>query len=220
MSQIQMEALDFRYLLLEYYKKLNIKENELAVLLMINHLRSQKNAFITPDLLSLKMNISIQELDAMLVSFLDRKFIVYDLDNNQNIKLSLKPLRKKLYEEFQANLARDLETLNDEHKSEALKNIYQVFENELGRSLSPVEISLIGDWVDAGWSDELIISALREALTKGRKTLKSVDKILLQWQARDDIEKSGGYTGISETWNKDIDKTIEIAKAKWIEDDD
>lgn len=220
MSQVQMEALDFRYLLLEYYKKLNISETELAVLLMINHLRSQKNAFITPDLLSLKMNLSVEELDTLLVGFLDKKFIVYDMDANKNIKLSLKPLRKRLYEEFQVNLTRDLETLNDENKSEALKNIYQVFEAELNRSLSPVELSLIGDWVDAGWSDELIICALREALAKGRKTLKSVDKILLQWQAREDIEKTGGYTAISDTWNKDIDKTIEIAKAKWIEDDD
>ena len=67
MSQVQMEALDFRYLLLEYYKKLNISETELAVLLIINHLRSQKNAFITPDLLSLKMNLTVEELDSMLV---------------------------------------------------------------------------------------------------------------------------------------------------------
>ena len=66
MTAIQMEALDFRYLLLEYYKKLDINENELSVLLMIDHLRSQKNIFITPDLLSLKMNLTTDQLDEIL----------------------------------------------------------------------------------------------------------------------------------------------------------
>ena len=57
MSSVQMEALDFRYLLLEYYKKLRLSENEVMVILMIDHLLEQKNTLITPDLLSLKMNI-------------------------------------------------------------------------------------------------------------------------------------------------------------------
>ena len=198
MTAIQMEALDFRYLLLEYYKKLDINENELSVLLMIDHLRSQKNIFITPDLLSLKMNLSTDQLDEILVKFLDRKFIAYTIDQNGNMKLSLKPIRKILYEEFQNNLTKEAEMINDVQKSNALKNIYQVFENELNRKLSPLEISLVGEWVDNGLSDETIIAALREALAKGRKTLKSVDRILLQWQAKDDIEKTGGYTTISE----------------------
>ena len=124
------------------------------------------------------------------------------------MKLSLKPIRKILYEEFQNNLTKEAEMINDVQKSNALKNIYQVFENELNRKLSPLEISLVGEWVDNGLSDETSIAALREALAKGRKTLKSVDRILLQWQAKDDIEKTGGYTTISERWNKDIDKTI------------
>ena len=106
MTAIQMEALDFRYLLLEYYKKLDINENELSVLLMIDHLRSQKNIFITPDLLSLKMNLTTDQLDEILVKFLDRKFIAYTIDQNGNMKLSLKPIRKILYEECQNNLTK------------------------------------------------------------------------------------------------------------------
>ena len=80
MSSVQMEALDFRYLLLEYYKKLRLSENEVMVILMIDHLLEQKNTLITPDLLSLKMNISSKELDKILVSLLERDLIVYDMD--------------------------------------------------------------------------------------------------------------------------------------------
>lgn len=215
MSVTQMEALDFRYLLLEYYRKLRLNENELAVILMIDHLLGQKNILITPDLLSLKMSLSSKELDKVFVSLIERGFLIFD--TGKKIKVSLKPLKKKLYEAFEESLAKEHETKISEEKSKALQNIYQVFESELSRPLSPLEFSLIGEWVDHGYSDERIIEALRTALSKGKKTLKSVDKILLQWQARDDIEKSGS-TAIKDDWDKDIEKTMEIIKTKWLDD--
>ncbi len=215
MQTVQMEALDFRYLLLEYYKKLKLSENELAVILMIDHLLEQKNYFITPDLLSLKMNLSIKELDKILVGLLEKKLLVYDI--GPKIKVSLKPLQKKLYETFQISLAKEQEVSSSKKKNEYLKNIYQVFEKELNRTLSPLELSTINEWVNDGFSDEIIIEAFHQALTKGKKTLRSVDKILVQWKVRDDMEKVG-LSNVKETWDDDIEKTMEIAKAKWIDD--
>ncbi len=216
MSPVQMEALDFRYLLLEYYKKLRISESDLAVILMIDHLLEQKNTLITPDLLSLRMNLKSEQIDKILVSLMDRDFLMYDL--TKKVKVSLKPLKKKLYKEFQLDLAKEQENTSNTQKAAYLKNIYDVFEKELGRTLSPLEFSLIGEWVDAGFSDETIINALKEALSKGRKTLKSVDKILLQWQARDEIESSG-YTPISDDWDKNMEETLKIIKTKWVDND-
>lgn len=215
MSVTQMEALDFRYLLLEYYRKLRLNENELAVILMIDHLLGQKNSLVTPDLLSLKMSLSPKELDTIFVNLIERNFLIFD--TGKKIKVSLKPLKKKLYEVFEESLAKEHETKISEEKTKVLQNIYQVFEKELNRPLSPLEFSLIGEWVDHGYSDKKIIEALRVALSKGKKTLRSVDKILLQWQARDDIEKSGS-TAIKDDWDKDIEKTMEIIKTKWLDD--
>ena len=65
----------------------------------------------------------------------------------------------------------------------------------------------------------MIIAALKEALSKVKKSLKSVDKILLQWLARDDLE-SDGHTTVREDWNKNLEETIRIAKTPWIDDDD
>ena len=186
MASIPMEALDFRYLLLEYYKKLRINENELAVILMIDHLLGQKNTLITPDLMSLKMTLKGKEIDNILVSLIERNFLVYDL--TAKVKVSLKPLQKRLYDEFQISLAHEQETLTDKNKGAFLENIYQVFEKELKRTLSPLEISLIGEWVNDGYSDDVILDALRESLSKGKKTLKAVDKILLQRKAKDDFD--------------------------------
>ena len=44
------EAIDFRYLLLENYRKLKLTEKELATIFMIDHLISQGNPFVTADL--------------------------------------------------------------------------------------------------------------------------------------------------------------------------
>lgn len=215
MSNIQMEALDFRYLLLEYYKKLRITENELAVILMIDHLLGQKNTFLTPDLLSLKMNLKTKELDKILVHLIERDFLVYDI--GKKTKVSLKPLQKKLYEVFQLSMAKDQEIISSKEKNDYMQNIYQVFESELKRSLSPLEQSLINEWVNDGFDDETIINALKETLNKGKKTLKSVDKLLVQWKMRDDIEKEG-MSNVKEVWDDDINKVMEIAKTKWIDD--
>ena len=65
----------------------------------------------------------------------------------------------------------------------------------------------------------MIINALKEAVSKNKKSLRSIDKILLAWQTRDDMEKEG-YSAVSEKWNKDIEETIKIAKTKWIDYDD
>ncbi len=56
-----LPALDFRYLLLENYKKLGLSENEVIVLLMSDHFLKQKNPLITADLLSLKMGIPVKD---------------------------------------------------------------------------------------------------------------------------------------------------------------
>ena len=215
MSSTQMEALDFRYLLLEYYKKLRINENELSVILMIDHLLGQKNSLVTPDILCLKMNLSIKELDKIFVDLIEKGFLLFD--TGKKIKVSLKPLQKKLLEVFEAELAKENEISSSEEKALSLKQIHDEYEKLLKRTLSPLEVSIINDWCGRGYTPEQIIDALKECLSKGKKSFKSIDKVLLQWQARDDFEKTG-VTATSDKWDKNIEKTMQIAKAKWIDD--
>ena len=186
------------------------------VILMIDHLVEQKNQLITADLLSIRMNLKTNEIDKILASLIKKQLLDYDF--SKKIKVSLKPLKKELYKVFQADMVKEHENRYNENKAAFLKNIYEVFEKELNRPLSPLEFSLIGEWVDQGFTDEQIIDALHEALSKGKKTLKSVDKILLQWQARDDMEKNG-FTTIGEDWDKNMEETLKIIKTKWVDND-
>lgn len=210
------EAIDFRFLLLENYKKLKISENELAIIFMIDHLVSQGNPFITADLLSLKMSLDIKEIDALIANLLTCGFMEYTTVNGRTVT-SLNPLKEKLYREFQLSISKDSKL--DPRINEELSNIYANFEKELGRSLSPLEISRIREWIDIGYSEENIINALKEAISQGKKSLRSVDKILLSWAKREDLETEG-KTPLSESWSKNLEETIRIAKTPWLDDDD
>ena len=64
-----------------------------------------------------------------------------------------------------------------------------------------------------------IINALKEALSQGKKSLRSVDKILLSWAKREDLE-SEGKTPIDDDWTKNLEETIRIAKTPWLDDDE
>ena len=206
-------ALDFNYLLLENYKKLNLSENDVATLLMIDHLISDGNLFITADLLSLKMALPIEEIDKIFADLLTRGFIEYAVSNNSTIT-TLKPLQDKLLKEFQLRLsAEQSESTYD------FNPLFTAFEKTFGRPLSQVEISKIKEWVFLGYSEGKIKNALKEAITKEGKTLREVEKVLLQWTARDDIEKDGS-SPITDNWQKNLEETIRIAKTPWLDVDE
>lgn len=212
------EAIDFRYLLIENYKKLKINENELATIFVIDHLISQGNPFVTADLLSLKMSLDIKEIDMILAKLITKGLFEYKTVGKQTVA-SLEPLKQKLYREFQIFLSKEEEEKSSQRISEELENIYTNYEKLLSRALSPVEISKIHEWVTYGYSDKLIIDALKEAISKGKKTLRSVDKILLTWSQRDDLE-SEGHTPLNSEWDKNLEETIRIAKIPWVKKDD
>ena len=212
------EALDFRFLLLENYKKLKLNEQELATIFMIDHLISQGNPFVTQDLLSLKMTLDVASIDKILAVLLTKGYLAYETKDNRTIT-TLDPLKKILFREYNLSIVKETKAEEKKNVQEELENIYQAFDKLLGRQLSPVEISKIREWVDYGFSDEQIINALKEALAKGKKSLRSVDKILLSWSNREDMEKYGVATN-REDWDKNLEETIRIAKTPWLDNDD
>ena len=212
------EAIDFRFLLLENYKKLQIREDELAVIFMIDHLIGQGNPFINADLLSLKMTLDHRSIDNILANLVTRGFIEYVSQGNKTVT-SLNPLKEKLFREFQMASTFEQESKASQKVNEMLTNIYSEFEKLLGRPLSQVEFSRIREWISYGYSDQLIIDALKEALARGKRSLRSVDKILLSWAEREDIEKEG-HTSLRDNWDKNLEETIRIAKTPWLDDFD
>ena len=63
-------------------------------------------------------------------------------------------------------------------------SVFSVFESELGRMLSPMEIEKIKEWITSGNSKELILCALNEAVLKGVNNLNYIDSILNSWKKK------------------------------------
>ena len=212
------QALDYNYILFENYKKMKISETELATILMIEHLIADGNSFITADLLSLKMSMRTKEIDKVLATLVERGFLDI-VTEGKKTKTSLEPLYKKLVHQYTVTSANEEAMEKSKKATEELENVYEQFEKLLKRTLAPVEVNKIGEWISLGYSDETIINALKEALSNGKKTIRSVDKILLAWASRDDIEVEG-HTTISDEWDRNLEETIRIAKTPWLTNDD
>ena len=212
-----LSAINFEYFLIEHYKDLNISEDELAVILVLNNLLSQNNDILTAEELSFKMNFSRKKIDEIL-SMLVKKNIV-DLEfTNKTAKMSLKPLQKKLIAQFKIDLLKE-EECQKEEINKKVQNAYSVLERELGRTLSPIEISRIQEWFTINYSEEDINNAIKDLKVSSKRiTIRSIDKVLLAKAKAKEISQEG-VTILSDKWSKNLDETIKIAKTKWLEDE-
>lgn len=211
-------ALDFKYLLLENYKKYKISENTLATIFVMDHLISQGNTFITADILALKMTLDAKEIDKILAGLITKGYLEYKVSGAQTV-CSLNPLKEKLYKDFENSVSVQEASQNNEEVTANEKFAIKEIEKNFKRVLSPVETSQVKEWIMTGYRVETIVDACKDAIAKNKRTIGAIDEILTMWQSRNDIE-TDGITTISRDWRKSLEETIKIAKTPWLDDDE
>ena len=65
--------------------------------------------------------------------------------------------------------------------AEEKMNMIDVFEEQFGRPLTPMEFDSIKEWVQSGYSEEMILKALKEAVKSQVLTLRYIEGILINW---------------------------------------
>ena len=116
--------------------------------------------------------------------------------------------------------------LNNQNKLDISNNIYDIFQKELVRSLSPTEYEYINNWLEKGLTEDLIIGALKEAVLSGVKSFRYIDRVLFDWQEKgyrsmNDVELSKKKnTKVSEKINQDNNSNEEYFDYDWLNDDD
>ena len=211
-------GIDLRYVLIANYKKMGFDESTLAVLLVIDQLLSEGNSFIDAELLALRMSLKAEEIDKILTKLLKNKIISYEVDKSRKVSVSLSPLENLLTKQYQKSLTKANAEESEEEVANKVHNIYAEFEKYFQRSLSPIEYQKIYDWLDMGYSEEMILTALKEVASSKRRSFNAVDKKLLSMLAREDVDKEG-YTTMSHNWDKNIEDRIKISKSKWLDYD-
>lgn len=107
--------------------------------------------------------------------------------------------------------------ITKKHVVEEKENIFEIFEKEFGRPLSPMEFEIINDWLEHGTNVELITEALREAIYNGAKSLRYVSKILLSWQEKGYKTKSDVTTGVKKETETNV--LTDLFDYNWLEDE-
>ena len=166
------------------YKELNITLEELHFII---YLMNTKDLAFNPKKFSSDLGTSMPEVLELVNNLVNKDLLSLDLRKEGNIRneyLNLDKLYNKL----------SFLVINEE-KKESSTNLFDVFEKEFGRTLSPIEYELINGWLDNEFSEELVKAALKEAVYNGVSNLRYIDKILYEWKKKgiktpEDVEKN------------------------------
>ena len=168
-------------LLLKNYKKLNISESELIILIFLIN-----NSEYNPKEIASIMDIKLPLLLEMISQLESKGILKIELKNINGINTEVCNL-DNLYEKLSLLVIKKEEAKDN-------KSIFDVFETELGRTLSPIEYELVGEWLNDN-TEEILKLALREATYNGVSNFRYIDRIIHEWKkkgikTRDDVIKN------------------------------
>lgn len=193
-------------ILLTNYKKLKISEKELIVLIYI---MNQNDNLFNPGNISNDLSMSLPEVLEVIEKLNSVDLLQINTNKNNGVieeVIDLDNLYKKI-----AYLV-----VNEEQEEENTSNIYDSFEKEFGRTLSPIEMELIGSWLDNEYSEELIECALKEAVYNGVSNLRYIDKILYEWKKKGIKNKEDVLKDKQNFKKKNDNKKTEMFDYDWL----
>lgn len=165
------------------YKNIGITEEELILIMYIMN----TSEIFNPKQISNDLNITLNNVMETMENLTSKGIIKLELKKIGNVRneyINLDGLYEKL----------TFKILNQE-EPEKQSNIYSIFEEEFGRTISTMEIQIINAWIENGTSEETIVLALKEATYNGVSNLRYIDRIISEWskkgiKTQEDVEKS------------------------------
>ena len=213
-KQVQtLKALNWKALLLNNYRDLALSEEQVMIILMCDLCLENGERIVTPDTLSLKMSLDYKTIDKLYTGLMKKGFITINEDETGHQYTSLDSLIKILFDAFLSNYAKNKEASQPDSVQSSL---IKTFEDRFGRALSYIELETIQNWLDEGNTQEKIVQALDEALSKRIKNVRYIDKILLERRQAEEFNKEGSTT-ISDKWRNNIEETSKIVDIDWVD---
>lgn len=161
------------------------------------------------------------------VTFMEPKIILQSfkaLSIKGLISTKVTPVKDKISETIDlTNVYRAMVSdINYDIKKKSEKNIFEVFEKEFGRTLSPMEYEIINGWLSNQLSEELILGALKEATYNGVSSLRYIDRILLEWSKKGfkNMNDVNNFLEKKDNQNKVRNEEKVLFDYNWLEDDE
>ena len=187
-----------------------------------------------------EMNLSLNEA-ILIIYFMNQETPILDIDNIKSEAYLSEEEIMEAYEKLvtlgiiETKVIKENGTLEEiisldniiksvsqditkEGKAKLTVDLFQKFEEEFGRSLSPMEYEIINNWLDEGTSEELILEALKEAIYNNVKSLRYIEKILLNWKDKGYKNKNDVSNGLmKESEDREITSIYEF---NWLDNEE
>lgn len=194
-------------LLFYNYRKLNMNAEELV---LITYLLNS-GTFFNPKKISEELSIPLGELMEAFDHLKELDLVKIELEKVNNVRVEVINM-----DGFYNKL---IGLLMEEPSKKENSNIFDIFEKEFGRTLSPIEYEIINAWQDSNVAEETILLALKEAVYNGVTNLRYIDKILNEWSKKGiktnaDLEKSRKQV---KNVSKEVDSNLDY---DWLNDEE
>ena len=210
------DLFDYESYLLKNYKYLGISEDELVVLVLIIDLLKDGNKLLTAELLALRMTKKKEEIDKILLSLMEKGYLVYE-STKKGLRTSIEPLRKKLIKRYTLELNRSEEEL--EERNELINSLRDFISEKLNRKLLPVEYAVMNIWLNSCFSEEDIKNAVEDCLKVGKSSFYYFNIKLVEYRRNNDFVKEGN-SAVNLASDPSFEETVEIVKTKWVDSND
>lgn len=189
---IKSKVFTINEFILKNIKNIDIDLNEFLLILFFINVSNTLNI----KLINKYLNLSEEEILNVFNSLINKKLI----------EIIVKKNGKQIEEEISLDIFYDKLILSSDKKETKETDIFSMFENEFGRTLSPIEYETINSWLENRIDENLIKKALKEAVLNGVTNLRYIDKIIYEWN-KNKVKP-----------NSSKDEVIELFDYNWLED--
>jgi DNA replication protein len=191
-------------LLLQVYTLFKLTDLEAMLLIQLLAFTKQEEIeFPTVEEIQARLSSSQEQVIKALQKLLKDKWISIEeridpISGIQYEKYDLQGIYIKLSTHLSDEMRKqNLITMKAEPKES--KDVYSIIEREFARPLTPMELEMVTNWLDKDqYKEELILTALKEAVFAGKVHFNYLDRTLLEWsrnrvttaeQAKDHAQK-------------------------------
>ena len=191
------------------------KELSLNEFLVLMYLDNDYNDSFEVDLIGKSLGMSSNDALSAFNSLMLKGLVSLDTVKDRDSRLNEVVNLDGAYEAA-------LEFIEKEGKEEKKQDIFKVFQVELGRTISPMELEMINGWLATGTSEEIVLGALKEAIYNGVSNFRYIDKIIYEWgkkgfKTMDDVNNY--MKNRRKSKEKEIgEKEQEILDYDWLDD--
>lgn len=200
-------------ILFKNYKKLNITEEELVVLIFIIDYGDNKIVY-NPELFVRELGMDKYRAMQLINDLTTKNIITIKVEKNDAGKMEeyiyIDLFYTKLFNLILDSKEEKIEKFNTE--------IFTVFEQELGRTISPMEVEKIREWLNDGLGEDLIKEALKEAVYKNARSINYINSILYNWKQKG-IKTPQEALQEKQKFRNTKKEVVPMFDYNWLEDD-